>query len=73
MTNIAKALLTPGLQHLVAGLAVIGAVSGLAATGTINGADALGVIGVFGGALVGITGGAAAVTAANNSAGGNTP
>lgn len=67
MTALAKALLTPGLQHLIAGLAVIGAVSGLAATGTINGSDALSVIGVFGGALVGITGTAAATKAATAS------
>lgn len=55
MTNLAKALLAPGLQHLIAGLAVIGAVAGLAATGTVSGTDALNGIYAVGGVLVGGT------------------
>lgn len=57
------ALLTPGIQHLIAGLGIIGAVSGLAATGTLTGAEALAIIGPVGGLLLGGTISTAAVAA----------
>jgi hypothetical protein len=50
-----NALTTPGLQHLIAGLAIIGAMSAMAATGTITGTEAISVIGPVGGLLLGGT------------------
>jgi len=50
-----NALTTPGVQHLIAGLAIIGAVAGLAAASVINGTDALGVITAVGSFLLGGT------------------
>ena len=70
MTALAKALLTPGLQHLIAGLGVIGAVSGLAAVGTVPGGEALGVIVGVGSLMLGGTIATTAI-AANNT--GTTP
>lgn len=52
-------------QHLLAGLAIIGAVSALAATGTINGTDALGLLAAVGSFLLG---GTLAVNAATQGA-----
>jgi hypothetical protein len=46
-------LTTPGVQHLVAGLATIGALAALAATGAVPGNDALVPIVAIGSALVG--------------------
>jgi hypothetical protein len=48
-------LQSPGVQHLISGLAIIGTVAGLAATGTINGTDALGLIAAVGSFLLGGT------------------
>jgi hypothetical protein len=42
-----------GIQHLIAGLAIIGALAALAATGTITGSDAVGGILGVGGVLLG--------------------
>lgn len=42
-----------GGQHLIAGLAIIGALAGLAASGTISGTDAVGGILGVGGVLLG--------------------
>ena len=44
-----------GFQHLIAGLAIIGAVSGLAAAGVVSGTDALGLIAAVGSFLLGGT------------------
>lgn len=44
---------TPGIQHLIAGLATIGALAALAATGAVPGNDALVPIVALGSALVG--------------------
>lgn len=46
-------LTTPGVQHLIAGLATIGALAALAATGAVPGNDALVPIVAIGSALVG--------------------
>lgn len=43
------------IQHLIAGLAIIGAVCALAATGTITGVQSLAIIGPVGGLLLGGT------------------
>lgn len=48
-----KLLTTPGIQHLIAGLATIGALAALAATGAVPGNDALVPIVGIGSALVG--------------------
>lgn len=57
---------TPGVQHLIAGLATIGALAALAATGAVPGNDALVPIVAIGSALVG--GGIATQSASQASA-----
>ena len=66
MKALASAILTPGIQHLIAGLGVIGAVSGLAAVGTVAGNSALGVIIGVGSLMMGGTIATSAVAAASS-------
>jgi hypothetical protein len=68
--SVSKLLLTPGIQHLIAGLAIIGALAGLAAVGVIGGAPATsGILGV-GGVLLGSSAVATGAAAGANARGG---